>query len=281
MNSKDGIERINILQEDEKDYQQWKDKPIYPWQKYNKEHAGKYKEEQERIKGLKYINTCPQCETVENTDNEISPWSEQNTSYLCYKCGEEKEEKERIESERVIAETKKRKMDKRCIDFLLKVPPRFTTYTLKECNNEDLINSDCCIIYGGFGTGKTWEAYSLAKKLYCNLYIEDFKIITEVGLINNIKAGFSDNSFEKRLESIKEVDLLIVDEMGKMNDSEFNKAQMFEILNYRYDWMKKTVLICNAEKKEELYDILNPAVLDRYREMTIHLDGKSKRYVKK
>ncbi|MCP4354464.1 MAG: ATP-binding protein, partial [Proteobacteria bacterium] len=87
-------------------------------------------------------------------------------------------------------------------------------------------------------------------------------------------------TFDSRVESFKNVDLLIVDEMGKNNDSDFNKAQIFEILNHRYDWEKKTILICNCEEKKELYEILSHAILDRFREEIILMDGVSKRYAK-
>ena len=172
------------------------------------------------------------------------------------------------------------KISQRINDYATRIPIRYSGSDIKETEREDLINSTCSILYGGFGTGKTWTAYSLIKKLYCNLYINSYEIITEAGLLNHLKAGFSNNSFEDRMNKYKETDLLIVDEMGKSNDSDFNKAQLFEILNYRYDWMKKTVLICNCVDKSEITDILNPAITDRFRELIINMDGQSKRYKK-
>lgn len=186
----------------------------------------------------------------------------------------ETEEQERIKNE-IIS-----KKEIRLNNYMSTVPKRYSVEELNEPINKSLIDSTCSILYGGFGTGKTWEAYSLIKNLYCNLVIKNYKIITEAGLINHLKAGFSSNSFEERMKTFKETDLLIVDEMGKSNDSDFNKAQLFEILNYRYDWMKKTVLICNCIDKSELVEILNPAITDRYRELIIKMDGNSKRYIK-
>jgi DNA replication protein DnaC len=157
------------------------------------------------------------------------------------------------------------------------IPNRYegVSFTAKEI---DEYIPTCTILYGGFGTGKTWRAYETAFQLYKKGWVSGFQHITEIGIINEIKAGFVDNSFDIRVKKFKEIDLLIVDEMGKNNDSDFNKAQIFEILNYRYDWEKKTILICNCEDKKELYDILSPAILDRFRERIVKMDGKSKRY---
>jgi DNA replication protein DnaC len=201
-----------------------------------------------------------------------------NKAY-CGKCIERMEKEEVEEEAKKAIETEEQKKRDRLFKYKTSVPPRYSG--VKEIDNEELINATCSILYGGFGTGKTWEAYSLIKKLYCNLYIDDYKLITEAGLINYLKAGFNNNSFESRTNSLKDIDLLVVDEMGKSNDSDFNKAQLFEILNYRYDWMKKTVLICNCVDRSELVDILNPAIADRFRENIIEMKGNSKRYMAK
>jgi len=241
-----------------------------------KESNLKFEEAQKAVEGLKYINTCPECKAVENTDMQIAPYSDQNTTYVCDICIEKKEKMVEVEEKRKADEKEKEEIKHRKIRYMIDIPPRYTD--LNESTNEELINADCSIMYGGFGTGKTWESYSLIKYLYCNLKIDSYKLITEAGLINYLKAGFNNNSFEDRINSLKETDLLVVDEMGKSNDSDFNKAQLFEILNYRYDWMKKTVLICNCLEKSELVDILNPAITDRFRECIIEMKGQSKRY---
>jgi DNA replication protein DnaC len=143
-----------------------------------------------------------------------------------------------------------------------------------------LIGFDCSIIFGNYGTGKTWLAYSLVKELKDANDIEDFELLTEVALISSIKAGFKDNTADKILEHYQTIDLLVVDEMGKSNDTEFTKSQLFEILNYRYNWMKRTVLICNAVDKSELSQILNPGIYDRYRGNIVEMTGATRRHKK-
>lgn len=288
LNSKDGIERVKVWKPEEKDLQPWKNNKntdntkLSEWLKTvnaDGTHIS-YDEAKEQVKDLKYIYTCPECKKVKISDIDVLPYSKQKESKLCDSCSDIIKCESQLESDRKEKEKTDREKEKRIIDYRDSVPVRYSGSDIIETDNEKLINADCSIMYGGFGTGKTWAAYSLIKKLYCNLYIDTYKMITEAGLINYLKAGFNNNSFEDRLNTLKEVDLLIVDEMGKSSDTDFNKAQLFEILNYRYDWMKKTVLICNCLEKSELVDILNPAITDRFRECIIEMDGKSKRYSK-
>ena len=173
--------------------------------------------------------------------------------------------------ERMYKDNLKRRMD----NALDQIPIRFREVGPAHDQMKDAI---CSIIWGGFGTGKTWAAYALVKELLISGEIKSFRVLTEVGLINEIKAGFTDGTFNNRMKDLETVDLLVVDEIGKSNDTDFNKAQLFEILNNRYNWMRRTVLICNADTKDKVKEIIPTATLDRFREVVIEMSGKSRRY---
>ncbi len=272
MNSK---EKINYIDEKKpKDYQQWKSR--LPWE--NEQDKNRLQEE-----GVCEVFECPICgNMIKETERKVLPEKKVNTSFLCDTCQEA--EKVRIARKENQARERGREQRKkeREQSFIMQIPGRYEN-TISTCKIDyrEEFDTKCSIYYGGFGTGKTWRAYEVAYALFKNLYVKDFKHTTEVGMMNEIKAGFTDNSFDKRMNEFKETGLLIVDEMGKNNDSDFNKAQVFEILNYRYDWEKKTILICNCEEKEELYTILSPAILDRFRENIINFGGTSRRYKQK
>ncbi len=134
------------------------------------------------------------------------------------------------------------------------------------------------IFWGNIGAGKTCEALTNARESFINREVRDWYYDTEMGLITMLKAGFNDGTFNKNYEKMKKIDFLIVDEMGKVNDSEFNNSLIFDILNYRYMWEKRTILICNAKTKEDVKNILTPAIVDRFREYDHHFDGKTQRY---
>lgn len=262
-------DKINVIKDPEVDYEAGKDS-FKEW--HNKLEADRIQKEKKfaedlKKRGVKLTIKCSLCGSENKGDEIVLPengirWE------LCSDCLMEQKKKEDLKTKRLRSDF-----------FDSIIPPRYLSKGLKPSKNEKILKSDCSILFGGFGTGKTWEAYSVSKRLYIDGSIESFKVITEIGLVNEIKSGFKDNSFDKKLKELKTVDFLTVDEVGKSTDSEFDKSQLFEILNYRYDWMKKTMLICNASEVEELKKILSPAILDRYRECIIQMGGASKRYL--
>lgn len=226
-------------------------------------------EEKIENEGILQILKCSECGKEYEGVLKVLPSSEESVKMcVCAECDEEY--KKRVAD--------RREQARRESMITTKIPPRYKN--LSETEYPQIQESNCSIIWGPFGTGKTWEAYSLCKTMYLNRSIKDFQIVTEVGLINELKAGFSDGSYNNRILDFKTIDLLVVDEVGKINSTDYNKSTLFDILNYRYDWLKKTVLICNAKEKEELFDIMPPATLDRFRECIIEIGGKSRRYSK-
>lgn len=209
--------------------------------------------------GVNQIIRCTVCGKTQETDKLVfEDMKYKNT--ICFKC------------------SSKEMSEKLLILFNQKVRPIYRTDKLKMCDNKELEKTVRAIIFGGFGTGKTWLSYSLAKKLYVFQKIKSFEITTEFSMIEDIKAGMMDGSKRQITDKYESTDFLVVDEVGKINDSEYNKAHLFDILNTRHEYNKRTILICNAKSKSELPSILPTAILDRYRECIIELDGKSKRY---
>jgi len=151
--------------------------------------------------------------------------------------------------------------------FADKVPPRYAMVKV-----EDGPPWDTGVFWGNFGTGKTWSAYAVAKRVGGM-----FEIKTELGLINYLKAGFSEGDFEKRENYLKNLDFLAVDEFGKIPETEFNRAQMFEILNYRYDYELPTILILNCDTVEELKNLIPNDIQDRFKINNRHFKGDSRR----
>jgi len=271
LNSKSPSEdRINILKEPEKDYEAGKDsfKKWHEKLKSNREVKESDMANELEERGVEKLLKCSTCGREVYQDEIVLP--ENRIVYdMCSVCSDKKAE---------MIDKQTRELRSNYFDSI--IPPRYLSVGVKDSSNSKILNSDGCILFGGYGTGKTWNSYSVAKKLYIDGTIEEFKIITEIGMINELKSGFNDQTFDSKISNFKSVDLLVVDEMGKSNDTDFNKAQLFEILNHRYDWMKRTILICNAKEISELHEILSPAILDRFRECIIEMSGESKRYHK-
>lgn len=228
------------------------------------DHDRRLREQKERLKneGVKKILICD-CGKEKETNEIVLP-ENRIEKRKCSDCLDAEKKQELITRKNILLK-----------QFNEMVPSRYQF--IEHEPGDKLKKSDNAILFGGFGTGKTWEAYSLIQSLFVREIVKNWQMVTELSMLNDIKSGLSDNTFDSKVEKYKSTDLLIIDEMGKANGTEFNKAQIFDILNYRYDWEKRTILICNAEEKNELYEILNPAVLDRFRSCLVHFDGKSRR----
>ncbi len=248
-------------------------KPLYPsfdrkpWEKRTEEQTAIMK----KYESLKMISCINVCECGEEWESNLGKYQEGCYPYVegvCHECKIKNDEKEqKLKKEKAIND--------RIAQFDSSIPPRYRG-KLKSPINKELLGSTCSIVWGGFGTGKTWECYTVAKELMTKGEIKSYKLLTEIDLLNDLKDGFDEMNY--KIDRYKSMDLLILDEAGKNNDSDFNKAQLFGILNHRYDWEKKTILICNAKTKEEIRTLLPTATLDRFRECVIEMTGKSKRY---
>ena len=149
---------------------------------------------------------------------------------------------------------------------ILSIPPRFRAVL-----DSDAPAFDSGILWGNFGTGKTWAMYAKA------VQYKDFGLDTEFGILSYIKEGFKANDAEARIKEVKRLDFLGVDEFCKVPESDYNKAIIFEILNHRYEWQLPTLLSVNASTREQLKEIIPSALLDRYRANILEFKGRSRR----
>ena len=246
------------------------------WIYSNHDDTGYQKQVDEGYEPKIYI--CPVCdEEWQSWNQQQKIGSEERLKHECNICKNDPERRRSIES----IKYKKHKSELEEVEmnkyYEENMPPRYKD-NLKDPINKSLLSATCSIIWGSFGVGKTWESCAVIKKLHNDKVIKSFKFISEIALLTDIKNDF--NTLEQTVNYYKNVDLLVIDEFGKSNDSDFNKAHMFDILNHRYMWLKKTILICNADKKEDLYKLIPTALLDRFRENIVEMSGKSKRYFK-
>jgi len=133
------------------------------------------------------------------------------------------------------------------------------------------------LIYGEFGTGKTFRAYGIAKNLYYTEAIRSFRVERAFRMMMNIKNSFKSDNYEKVVKSYTATGLLVIDEWGKNTGTEFEESVLFEIVNTRYENLRETIIIINAKDKVELARLMRPDVLDRFRGGLIEINGKSRR----
>jgi DNA replication protein DnaC len=204
----------------------------------------------------------------------------------CEPCAQEQRaEVTRIEQQALIRENAKRAIESRvgraCI------PPRFADRTLQgyRADGEDQARAlRVCTDYaenflshaqrgrslmllGNVGTGKTHLAAAIG-----NHVMREFSLtalyVTASSVIRHVKASFDRESSHTEVQAYKlfeAPDLLILDEVGVQNATDFERTVMFELINSRYEAMKPTIVISNRSK-DELPQFMGDRVVDRLRE---------------
>lgn len=100
---------------------------------------------------------------------------------------------------------------------------------------------------GTTGTGKT----TLAKALMINLLDSGFPcmIITPTEYISNGKKRMSDSNIEDIQEVCKNIQVLVIDDLGAESKSIYNDAEMFNLINYRFEKELTTIFTTNLNKE--------------------------------
>ncbi|MCY1393192.1 Chromosomal replication initiator protein DnaA [compost metagenome] len=205
---------------------------------------------------------------------------------VCEKCMEEKrQEEDRIRREQEVAtyqrEAMERKIGRACI------PPRFAdrsfdnyTAETREQKRALFVCKEYAdnfgehrkagrgiLLLGNVGTGKTHLAAAIANHVV--RYTKSTALyITAAQIIRHVKGSFdreAQYSETDAYQAFGEPSLLIIDEIGVQNATEFELTVMFEVINLRYEEMRPTIVISNRSIAD-LPKYLGDRVIDRLRE---------------
>ena len=90
------------------------------------------------------------------------------------------------------------------------------------------------LLQGGYGCGKTHLAAAIANACVARGLPALF--LTVPDLLDSLRFTFggSEQTFEERFEGIRRAPLLILDDFGTQNTTEWAREKLFQILNYRY-----------------------------------------------
>jgi len=100
--------------------------------------------------------------------------------------------------------------------------------------------------YGAAGTGKTFLVALVAQEILRKGRSVIFSDLSY--LLNKMRASFakdSENDIEEMMKTLKECDVLILDDLGTEYVTEWAAEKMFEIINYRYNEDKQTLITSN------------------------------------
>lgn len=115
------------------------------------------------------------------------------------------------------------------------------------------------VLLGGYGTGKTHLAAAIAN--YNIRLGRPAMFVVVPDLLDHLRAAFGPNSesgLDERLENIRQIPLLILDDLGAHNSTPWAQEKLFQILNHRYNGRLPTVITANQRLEE-----LDPRIASR------------------
>ena len=133
---------------------------------------------------------------------------------------------------------------------------------------------NCLLLVGGYGSGKTHLVGAIANKLMDKGVPVLFDTFS--GHLNKLKAEFNGGK-SVYLEQMKNVDMLILDDIGKEKITEWSQSIMFDVINYRYEHLLPIVMTSNL-KSDSLKEYLGGAVWSRLCEMCLGVFTSGKDY---
>ena len=168
------------------------------------------------------------------------------------------EENER-EARRFLSEERKKQFEKLSLNNGL--PPLFKEKSLRDfkvdenyhayeivCDFLDKFpNTKGLLLTGGVGVGKSHLAAGIANELNKRLYRTYFGNVLDI--ISFFKSSYNKNSSISERELIKliteDIDLLIIDDLGKENNTENTLSLLYQIINKLYENEKPIVITTN------------------------------------
>lgn len=106
------------------------------------------------------------------------------------------------------------------------------------------------LLMGGYGCGKTHLAAAVAHQVV-SLGIGAI-FLTVPDLLDWLRSSFSDSdtSFEERFNEIRNVRLLVLDDLGTQNATAWAREKLFQLIDHRYIHRLPTVITTNLNLRE-------------------------------
>ena len=164
------------------------------------------------------------------------------------------------------------------------VPPRFKdssfdTFEMVADKQKKAVewlkSGGSAVIYGPNGVGKTHLAYAAC--MYQASLGKTVCYVLAFDLFTRIKSSFVKGNTESVVNEFAAYDYLVIDEVDKTYASETDFVYFFSIINQRYNYMRKTILIANSAN---LSEISGKSSFDRVASdgIIINLDGANYRH---
>jgi DNA replication protein DnaC len=183
------------------------------------------------------------------------------------KCKErELEERRRREEDQRLAEldrffSLKPFADKTFDTFDPRVPGLREAYVVAQTYAED--PQGWLLLMGGYGTGKTHLAAGIAHERLAAGSSVYFAVVPE--LLDHLRAAFAPGSevtYDDMFDKVREVELLVLDDLGAENGTAWATEKLFQLINYRYNYRMPTVITTNNQLHSRMDDRVRSRLTD-------------------
>lgn len=128
------------------------------------------------------------------------------------------------------------------------------------------------LLMGSYGCGKTHLAAAVANT--CVEFGMTTIFLTVPDLLDWLRYSYdaTDATFEQRFEEIRNVPLLVLDDLGAHNATQWAAEKLFQIIDYRYTRKLPTVITTNLDL-EDLDDRIRSRLQDPDLVTTVHINA--------
>jgi DNA replication protein DnaC len=119
------------------------------------------------------------------------------------------------------------------------------------------------VLSGPYGCGKTHLAAAVAQQHLATHQSVFFAVVPD--LLHHLRAAFGPNSeitHDAMFDAIREVGLLVLDDLGAENGTAWAQEKLFQIINYRYNYRMPTVITTNHQLQSRLDERLRSRLSD-------------------
>jgi DNA replication protein DnaC len=97
-------------------------------------------------------------------------------------------------------------------------------------------------------------------------------------LLDELRGGFDDNNYTRKVNRLKNAEVLIIDDFGAQSDTAFGMAKLDMLIDYRYRERKPTLATTNLLMTADGKLAIPDRILDRFKEgRIVPVKGKSRR----
>ena len=106
-------------------------------------------------------------------------------------------------------------------------------------------------LFGDCGVGKTYTLFAIYKVFVANGLRKHTRIINASTWMAKLRENYDDKYVIRDFkDELKKIDLLLIDDIGSDRTTDYATDVLYEVINYRHDYMLPTFFTSNLSVKE-------------------------------